>query len=251
MSGTVEIAELKDPIFEALEKLGIEATEETFCRLYRINGTGGRAFREYLKTYDYAPEIEEIAQDAGGGYYQLQITAGEKKAAVNIRIAAPAPVQAAAPVSSIQQLQDFARILKELQIMTPAAAPAVDVTPLLVQQAQQTSRFLLEMQKEQFKEISEMRVKMLEQIEEEEEEEEETQDFDIDSLMPMILEYIPQLLGPSGAVLAPMIKAIPIFQKVKNSIPIAEKILTGAGLNDLERIKLIKILGLPSELLPA
>lgn len=256
--------DVNDPIAEALAKLGANDETEIDCKLYRFIGSGGRQTKEYIQTYSYAPEVEEIAVEHGGGYYQMKISYDGKTAAANVRIASrsAAAVNVAAPVVPVNDMfMEFERFMamgkmfREMFQPSGAAVPlaGMDLTPLIMENATQTNRALFEMQKEHARQIQEIREYYEAQEEEEEEDMEndiEDDALDLDSILPLVVEYLPQLLGPTGKMLVPIVKGIPVFQKIRNSIPIARKILDGLTISDGEKIQLIKMLNLPAELIP-
>ena len=252
----VEIVEYDDPIFSALEKMGVLDQEMISCRLYRFTGTGGRQTKEYVTTYEYSPEIEEIAKRHGGGFYQMQIVAGDKKAACNIRIAEPAQ-PAAVPVQvsmmdKFSEFKEFMLFMREMQPQPQQNLAQFDIMPLLSQQYEMTSRAMMEMQKREMQRYDEMRQALEDryQEEEEDEEEEEMNNDQLQSLLPVISEHLPTLLGDSGALFAPIVKNLPMFKQIKDNVEIVGALLDGAGITDNEKIKLIKMLNLPAELIP-
>lgn len=252
---------MNDPIEEALKKLGVSEDSPLDCKLFRVIGTGGRQTKEWVSSYDYAPEIEEIASEHGSGHYQMKISSGGKTVTAGVRIASKNAVAMAGelpavtnPFMEFEKFLTMGKMFKEMFGVPQQVAPlaGMDITPMIMENARQLSASMYEMQKEHQRQMLELRERY--EQEEEEEEEMEAEDsesgFDIDSILPVVVEYLPQLLGKGGQMLVPIVKGIPIFQKIRNSIPLAQKILDGVQITDDEKIKLIKLLGLPSELIP-
>ena len=262
----------------ALQDCGIDITDDLVCRVYRRKGAGVTTAEEWTITYTgEIPEIERLAEDRGPGVYRLKVNAKKpdgstvSKAAI-VRVSediAPQQIAQSAQVSApaavvptlrerLEEVRELFSMLREFMPTQAAAAQPVPLMPdIMGEMGKQMSRIAGEYSKMQLdfmKQQHDFRMNQLQDEyddEDDDDEEEDGEEFDIVSMGPVIAQYLPQLLGPAGGALVPLVRSLPAFQQIKNNVEILGSILDGIEVSTGDKIRLIKMLGLPGELIPA
>jgi len=255
----IEIVEPDCTIRTAMTKLGITDADNVSVRVYRYKSGGGRQSKEFFCTLDYLPEIEDIAE-FGGGSYHLQISSGDKTAAANVNIAAKNQQPGQQIQNAIDQYSSLeaalALIQRVQQIAMPQQQPA-SMPDQLMGSMSRWGEMMIKQQAEHMRQLSEIqRAQYQQQLDYDDDEEIEGEgemDFDDETLLetvsPLLIEWLPKLLGAGGAAFVPVIKQLPMFLKIKKSVPLIRKIFDRAELSNEERARLAELLSLPADVI--